>query len=58
MADIPEKKKLGTIVEDYALRPVPESERKGWLATICVGLLQRGYWRYGYGNSIGRKLGF
>ncbi|NLC68344.1 MAG: cytosine permease [Clostridiaceae bacterium] len=36
MADIPEKKKLGTIVEDYALRPVPESERKGWLATFIV----------------------
>jgi len=36
MADNPEKKEISSIVEDYALRPVPESERKGWLSTFIV----------------------
>ena len=31
-----EKKKMDVITEDYALKPVPEDKRKGWLSTFIV----------------------
>ncbi|MDD2574444.1 MAG: cytosine permease [Firmicutes bacterium] len=36
MTNNPEKKKIDSITEDYALKPVPENERKGWLSTFIV----------------------
>jgi len=36
MTETREKKKMGVISEDYALKPVPKDQRKGWLSTFIV----------------------